>query len=148
MLQKRITTKHEVCEAKGNRESQGFHHSKCPELNPQRLLSARHCRGVPSDGSLLQGAVETHPEKHLLGVTQTQEQGSAWRCNLRQQHLAGTQTRHALTPQQGCNHGWLFLTSLIAHKAKGTARKQPAHASAASPVPSHCPQTMNFPETN
>lgn len=69
------------------------------------------------------------------------------------QHLAGTQTRHAFIPhRQGRKHCCLFLMFLIAHKAEGAARKEPAltlHCfNSAAREPSHCPETMNCQEPN
>lgn len=100
--------------------------------------------GPASDGSLLQGAAETHPKKHLLGLTRTQGEGSVRRCNPMHQHLAGTQTRHAFIPPWAALGSGLSIFNIFnCSQSRGGCGEGVSPRSLLLPQRSACAQSLS-----
>lgn len=114
--------------------------NQTPSVYQQRSTA----EGPASDGSLLQGVAETHPKKHLLGLTRTQGQASLRRCNPMHQHLAGTQTRHAFIPPWAGLESRLSIFNIFnCSQSRAGCKKGVSPCSLLFPQCSACAQSLS-----
>lgn len=143
VLQERMATKYEVCKAEGNKESvTGITSIIAGAQNqPPGVPSGQRGTGAAGPGPCCRSCWDTAQKAFVRALTRGQGAGQGF--NPTHPHMAGTQTRQALSPRVGLEPLLPLFTIFNCPQSRGAARQEPALHT--EPEPSHCPQTMRVP---